>query len=189
MKVLVLGGSGFLGSTIYKKLLRQANVQVIGTCFNNAEYKDLYKLDVLNTDEVFRLFRTHTFDAVVWSLVDIKNEMTLSKDGLSNVLSQIIDNTRFIYVSTTISTGSMQDEDVVPQKRVEGMYNANYVNGKILGESMVATHANQVIVRPGSIYGVDGFGRLDKRTKTIKAHIKAEKNYYRTANMYTALSM
>lgn len=186
MKVLVLGASGFLGSTIYAKLKTNKIIETIGTFCNSQCCDDLYKLNILDIETISNFIFEQKFDVIVWSLVDIENEQELSKIGLNNIIQAINENVKLIYISTTISSKKNQSEEVEPEYRTKDMYLANYVNGKIDGEKLVKEHEKHVIIRPGSIYGIDGFGRLDNRSKLIASKINACEVYARTANMYTS---
>ncbi|MCK5129690.1 MAG: NAD-dependent epimerase/dehydratase family protein, partial [Clostridiales bacterium] len=182
---LLLGASGFLGRTLYAKLKSQNDFHIIGT-YHNTKHDELMMLDVLDMGQVANLIKQHSFDTIIWSLVDTQNEDKLTNEGLKNMLSNIDESTKFVYISTTISTGSNQTENVVSQYRTNEMYLHKYINAKIDGEKLVRKHNNHIIVRPGSIYGTDGFGRVDGRTQTIIDKITASETYSRTANLYSS---
>jgi len=185
MNVIIIGASGFLGSTIYKELSEDSNNLVIGTYNHNQIDIKHVDLDVCNELEVTKLISSVNPDVIIWSICDMKREDELSQSGLKYLLKNISDTVKIIYVSTTIATGPLQTEMVEPVYRTKDMYLYNYVNGKINAENLVKTHANHIIVRPGSIYGNDGYKRLDTRTKTIKDNIESKSFYLRANNLLT----
>jgi len=185
IKVLVLGASGFLGSTIYTNLKNKKDIDVIGTCYRQ-KHDGLISLNIEKHKEIDTILKSNNFDIVIWSLVDLEREDILTKDGLSYLLGKISNKTRFIYVSTTVASNAKQSENVKPEYRQKGMYLFNYVNGKIDGEKLVSKSSNYSIVRPGSIYGVDGLGRLDGRTKLLNDKWNKKEVFKRATNILTS---
>lgn len=110
---------------------------------------------------------------------------SISEDYIKcNVLD--VNDTRFIYLSTTIGVGKCQGEDVEPKRRRLDEYLCHYVNGKIDGELIVEGHHNHVIIRPGSIYGFDRHGSYDKRMEVLLNKSETGEAYIRTDNYYTS---
>ena len=70
-------------------------------------------------------------------------------------------------------------ENVVPLIRTEDMYHYHYFNGKIKAEKYLSNYDNYVIVRPGSIYGIDAYGNYDMRSKQLLKHIENKESYVR----------
>lgn len=184
MRIVVIGASGYLGNTIYKKLKTLNNDEIYGTCCksNNSE---LLKINVLDKLDIKKLL-SYKPDIIIWSICDAEEEMSLSLTGLNEISNSISENVRLIYVSTTVGKGKDQTENVIPNRRMSDEYAYKYVNGKIEGENIVKKHLNHVIVRPGSIYGYNYDGKMDFRMKKLLEVSKSGEIYSRTANMYAS---
>jgi dTDP-4-dehydrorhamnose reductase len=184
MNILIIGASGYLGNTIYKKLKENTNDDIYGTSCKSSNY-DLLQVNVLNRLDIQKLLSLKP-DIIIWSIMDIEQEMLLSQIGMNEIVNNISKDVRLIYVSTTVGKGKDQTESVIPRRRMPDEYLSKYVNGKIEGESIVQKHPNHVIVRPGSIYGYDYDGKMDSRMKRLHEIAQTGKNYSRTANMYAS---
>ncbi|WP_160687737.1 NAD-dependent epimerase/dehydratase family protein [Clostridium sp. C2-6-12] len=184
MKLLIIGASGYLGNTIYKKLKKYSNNEVYGTC-NTSSNHELIQINILNRIDIDKILSLKP-DIIIWSIMDAEKEMLLSEIGLNAIVNNISKDVRLIYVSTTVGKGKDQSEDVIPNKRKPDEYLPKYINGKIEGEKIVRNHPNYVIVRPGSIYGYDYDGKMDCRMKGLLEISKTGKKYSRTANMYAS---
>ncbi|WP_035290895.1 sugar nucleotide-binding protein [Clostridium sp. KNHs214] len=184
MNLLIIGASGYLGNTIYKKLKECTNDSIYGTCCNSNNH-ELVQANVLNKLYIKRLLLFKP-DVIIWSIYDAEEEMYLSQIGMNELVNRISKDVRLIYVSTTVGKGKNQTENVTPNKRMPDEYLSKYINGKIEGESIVAKHPNHVIVRPGSIYGYDYDGKMDSRMKGLLEISESGKDYSRTANMYAS---
>lgn len=184
MRIIVLGASGYLGKTIYKKLKKSSENDVFGTCCKSDTH-ELLKINVLNTSDIKDVLMLRP-DIIIWSIMDQEREMLLSQKGLNELVRSITKDVRLIYVSTTVGKGKDQAENIIPDRRMPDEYLSQYVNGKIEGESIIQRHSNHVIVRPGSIYGFDCDGNMDSRMKVLYEISKIGKIYTRTANMYAS---
>jgi dTDP-4-dehydrorhamnose reductase len=184
MRVLIIGASGYLGNTIYKKLKECCSDDIYGTCCNSTN-QELIRADVLNRSDAKKLLLLKP-DVIIWCISNAEEEMYLSQVGLNEIVEGTPEDTRLIYVSTTVGKGKDQAEDVIPHKRKTDEYLYKYINGKIEGENIVIKHLNHVIVRPGSIYGYDHDGKMDSRMKELLEISKTGKKYSRTANMYAS---
>lgn len=184
MRLLVIGASGYLGNTIYKKLKECNNDIIFGTCCKSGN-QELLQVNVLNILDIKKVLALKP-DIIIWSIMDQEQEMLLSQIGVSEIVNSISKDIRLIYVSTTVGKGEDQAESVTPHRRMPDEYLSQYVNGKIEGESIVQKHLNHVIVRPGSIYGYDYDGKMDFRMKGLCEISETGKDYSRTANMYAS---
>lgn len=184
MKLMVVGASGYLGNTIYKKLKVNSSNDILGTCYKSGD-QELLQVNILNILDIKKILSLKP-DVIIWSIMDQEKEMLLSQIGLKEIVNSISENTRLIYVSTTVGVGKNQTEDVVPHRRMPDEYLSQYVNGKIEGESIVQKHPNHVIVRPGSIYGYDCNGSMDSRMKGLFDISQTGNKYSRSANMYAS---
>lgn len=184
MKLMIIGASGYLGNTIYKKLRYCTNDEIYGTCYKSNN-QELLSINVLSKLDIKKLL-SYKPDIIIWCIYDLEEEMALSLIGLNDIVSSISEDIRLIYVSTTVGKGNDQTENVIPHKRNPDEYLSKYVNGKIEGERIVRKHPNHVIVRPGSIYGYDYDEKMDLRMSELLKISKTGVTYSRTANMYTS---
>jgi len=184
MKILIIGASGYLGNTIYKKLKELTNDDILGTCYKS-DNVELMKINVLNILDIKKLLLFKP-DTIIWTIMDQEQEMLISQTGVNEIVNSTSKDVRLIYVSTTVGKGKDQTESVIPYRRMSDEYLSQYVNGKIEGESIVQKHPNHVIVRPGSIYGYDYNGKMDSRMKGLLEISRTGKDYSRTANMYAS---
>ncbi|MBC8059976.1 MAG: NAD-dependent epimerase/dehydratase family protein [Clostridiaceae bacterium] len=99
MKVLILGASGFLGGTLYKKMKEETDFWVLGTYFESKKDKELIKLNVTNLIEVKTFLEHFNPEIIVWCLLGKTNEKELIEKGLSNVLNTINQTCKFIFMS------------------------------------------------------------------------------------------
>lgn len=186
MKILVLGASGFLGGKVYHRLQENPRFQVKGTYLRICNNIGLRQLNIKNGNDVDLLFGEHRPDAVVWCLLDQKDEKALSEVGLHNVIRNIAKTTRFIYISTDavfIEGKGNYSEDVPVKLWSSCSPLAGYVNGKIQGEEIVRGHQNHVIIRTGPLYGQDIHGKWDKRTSRLIALLSNNQAVYRSSNL------
>lgn len=173
MRVLILGAGGYLGGVLFAHCNTQTEYSVYGTYLTKPR-EGLFCMDVLDEVNMQKIVDFIQPDIVVWCILDTERELELSNIGLRHLLSFLKPNVRVIYVSTGLSSQENQNEDTSPEPREEGMYLANYVNGKILGEQLVRTHINHVIIRPGQIYGFGASGEPDKRMLRLQNAINNE---------------
>lgn len=181
MKYLIYGASGFLGGTLFYKLTKLGH-EVIGTYSTNPVNAELVKADMLDTDSVLELYRKEKPDVIIWTILSSDLSEVVAEQTLQPLLREITD-CRFIFLSTSVAYEENMSEDVTPLIRTSDMYNYHYFNGKIKAESYVKMCNNYVIVRPGSIYGIDPYGNYDIRSKQLLNHIKEKKSYIRAKNI------
>jgi len=100
MKILILGASGFLGGKVYEKLILQNNYEVMGTCFKSKNNGKFNQLNIIDESEVRTVFNEFKPDIVVWCLLNMNSERELTDLGLNNVIKNIENHTKLIYIST-----------------------------------------------------------------------------------------
>lgn len=181
MKVLVIGASGFLGGTVYSKL-KNGDTEVLGTYSKNRKDSDYVKLDVFETGSLISLVDGFKPDVVVWTVMDQEHEEEIAENVIP-ALCDALGNIRFIFVSTSVAYEKNMSENVEPFLRTEENYNYHYFNGKIKSERVISKLPNYCIVRPGSIYGVDSFGKMDNRSLALKKHVDSGEKYIRADNI------
>ncbi len=180
-KLLILGAGGYVGGVLYKLCSKDEKLEVYGTYNLKSNDTELIQLNVMDTEKTNNVINKIKPDIIIWSLASKKEEVRLAEIGLSNLLNKN-PGTRFIYISTTFTSDSNQKEDYIPKTLSGNEYLADYVNGKILGEQMVRTLKNHVIIRTGQIFGFDVDGNPDIRMKRLLTQLNKDDVYYRTAN-------
>lgn len=181
MKYLIYGASGFLGGTLYSKLKAEGH-EVIGTYLTNKTNDELVRADLVDTEASIALYRETQPDVIIWTIFNNEVGEIIAEQTLQPLLKELKD-CRFIFVSTSVAYEKNMSETVQPLIRTQDMYNPQYFNGKIKAESYVKEYPNHVIVRPGSIYGIDAYGNYDMRTKQLQKHIQKEEPYIRAKNI------
>lgn len=186
MKILILGASGFLGGKIYLKLRKQSNFKVEGTCFKSYQNNNLIKMNVNDVNNVKEIFSKYKPDVVVWCLLNMNNEKELTDIGLLNIMQNIENTTKFIYISTDgFADGKGNYSEEIPLKYYS--YSnpiAGYVNSKIDGEDIVKNHKNHIIIRTGPLYGQDIRGNWDKRIRNLMDSLYQNQKINRSSNLY-----
>jgi dTDP-4-dehydrorhamnose reductase len=184
MRFMVIGASGYLGNTVFKKLKDTYENDVYGTCYK-MDIQELIKINLKKSEEVKQVL-SYKPDVIIWCVCDVEEEMDLTQIGLSEIINNITQKVRLIYISTTVGQGREQTEEVIPYQRKPYEYLSKYVNGKIEGEKIVKSHSNHVIIRPGSIYGNDYDGKIDARMGKLLQISNSGEKCSRTANMYAS---
>lgn len=182
MKYLIVGASGFLGSTIYQKL-KEKNEDVIGTYFTKKKDDAFVKVDLSEPESLIKLYETVNPDAVIWTVRNYQFEDRIAENVLAPFLKKIKPECKMVFLSTSVAYEKNMSEAVVPQMRTEEMYIPHYFNGKIIAEEMIKKHPNYTIIRPGSIYGRDAYGNYDERTMQLWNHVKKKEAYVRAKNI------
>jgi dTDP-4-dehydrorhamnose reductase len=159
-RVLVTGGSGFLGGRLLKRL--STDVEATGTFMQTARRElPLIQLDVTDRDAVRRLFSSGRFDICVhsaancnveWCEVHDQLAYTLNVEGTRNVVDACnATGTRLIFISTDHvfdgTPGTAYTEDVLPRPL------QRYGASKLEAEGIVRTHAGSLTLRLPTLYG------------------------------------
>ena len=132
MKVLVTGGASYIGSVVTEILVEQGNeVSVMDnlvTGFQDAVEPGaiFHKLDLLDRDGMFKLFKENTFDAVVHLAAEAAIEHSLTDPGLyyrANVVggvnlldAMIAHEVKRIVFSSTAATFGQPNESPITEK-------------------------------------------------------------------------
>ena len=192
-KIFVLGGNGFVGKNLLKKLIKNNKLDVFATLFNKKnneiknvkylsvdlrKYKDCLKI-TKNKDMVYICAATSS------GASDIENNPLIHfKDNLLinlNVFEAAIKNNvkKIIFISS--STVYPHTKKIMSEKDVNFKFFPKYfvvgwmklfseISGKIFAEYS-NTKSKILIVRPGNLYGpYDKFN--EKKSKVIPSLIK-----------------
>lgn len=181
MKYLIIGASGFLGCTLYQKL-KDLGEKVIGTYGSNPKDDAYIQVELSNPETLIRVYEEEKPEVVIWAAMDPEKEEYIAEKTLKPFVKRL-DKCRFVFISTSVAYEKNMSETVTPLIRTNDMYNPHYFNGKILAERIIQTYDNYVIVRPGSIYGIDAYGNYDIRTAVLLQHIQKHEKYVRAKNI------
>lgn len=186
MKLLILGATGFLGSTLFQKALEDESLTVVGTSRISNMAKNIIHLDIMDKHLVAQTIENIKPDVVIWCLMSMENEDKLIEIGLKNVVTHLSEDTKFIFISTDAvfvdGRGDYDELDPIGLLPSEARL-ANYVNAKHTGEHyLMENHPNYVIVRTGPLYGDDQY--IEKRTLQIIENIKEDKQYNAWENVF-----
>ncbi len=187
MRILILGATGFLGSTLLDQA-EKLNYTVLGTSRFSNEKPNVIKLDITDKNAVEQMLQDYQPDVVVWSLLSMGEEDVLIKTGLTTLLSTISKQSKLIFISTdgvfSEGKGSYTESDETIPITEEAPF-ATYINSKILGEKMVQDHhLNHIIIRTGPLYGKDLNQNIEERTKRVMSEVGKKGFFYAATNMY-----
>lgn len=181
MKVCVFGASGYVGTSVYKKLEGIDGIEVNGTYLEEPPlFDDLYKLDINDPESFSDYYKKVNPDVVVWSVMDGPNEHELTDKGLVHLLTFLTPATKLIYISSDFvyseGKGPYREEDPISTLPDDHLF-STYTNAKVKAERLINKElSNYLILRAGPIYGENLIGRLDERTDEMSYHLRAEKS-------------
>ncbi|WP_157967340.1 sugar nucleotide-binding protein [Paraliobacillus zengyii] len=187
MRILILGATGFLGSTLFG-LAESLNHTVLGTSRHMNEKANITQLDITDEDAVEQIIQEFLPDVVVWSLLSMNEEDVLIKFGLSNLILAISSQTKLIFISTdgvfAGGTGGYKESDN-PIPIAEEAPLATYINSKILGEKKGQNnHPKYMIIRTGPLYGKDLNQNIEERTQKVIKEVEEKGFFHAATNMY-----
>ncbi|MYL40956.1 sugar nucleotide-binding protein [Virgibacillus salexigens] len=180
MKVCVFGASGYVGSSVYKRLKEIPKVSVSGTYLDEPPlFDDLTRLDINEPESFSDFYKAEQPDVIVWSVMSGPQEQQLTEQGLMHLLTHITPETKLVYISSdyvySAGKGPYSETDPVTTLPDEHKL-SNYANGKVKAERFIANElTNYVIVRVGPVFGENQIGKMDERTDRLSYHLRAGK--------------
>jgi dihydroflavonol-4-reductase len=197
IKILVTGGSGFLGSYIIKGLveknftvraIRRSNKlpgYIPGEIFDKVEWVDGDILDVISLEQAMEGVDTviHAAAIVSFAKKDREQMYRVNVEGTANVVNMALEKNvrRLIHISSvaalgrTTSGGSVNEE----KKWEESKVNTHYAKSKYKGELEVwrgiSEGLNGVILNPSTILG---YGDWNSSSCAIFKNIYEEFKWY-----------
>tara|TARA_Y100001936_G_C16066397_1_gene667537 strand:- start:728 stop:1573 length:846 start_codon:yes stop_codon:yes gene_type:complete len=157
-KILVIGGSGFLGSNIVK-IFQEFGYQniVCGDIVKNPELKCSFKnIDLLSGNELKR--DLSEFDLIINCTGQITEPFNicfrLNSDGIDNLLESINKKVRLIHISTVAVYGSSKFCDEKSPLNPE----TNYATAKAFAEKKIMRRFGEeqfTILRLSNLYGTN----------------------------------
>lgn len=165
MRVIVLGASGMLGSTVFRGLSASDSLSIFGTVRSirglesfDKSMKDrlISGVDVLDSDSLIELFRNVVPDVVV-NCVGLVKQLSSAKDPLSTLpvnsmlphrLSKIcaLSNSRLIHISTDCvfsgRKGMYLESDI---SDAEDLYGKSKFIGEVIDQQHVVTLRTSII--------------------------------------------
>ncbi len=172
MRLLITGGSGYLGRHLVRLATRQAGLTFAYTTFS-AEPPGLpqgARLDLRDGLAVARFVADFAPDAIIH---------TAGSNRTPDMTAVIVEGTRHIAAATKairarlvhLSTDSVFDGAAAPYDETAAPAPLNdYGRAKAAAEALVAAHPNAVIVRTSLIYGLD---EMDNGTAWMAEALRA----------------
>jgi len=165
-KILVLGASGFIGTTICEKL--SENNEVYGTYFTNKTRPEgtmMLKFDLANSEQLQNILATVEPDVVISSLRGDFSQQLEAHRNLAHYLEQ--HGTRLIYLSTANVFDALTNKAHVESDPIQSQ--SDYGNFKIKCETMLRDIMGPLvtILRIPMV-----FGQGSKRILEIKEGLK-----------------
>lgn len=191
MRVLVIGGSGFLGAHVWEMLRRIQGVDAFGT-YGRRRVSDLLQpVDLTSAASVQRLVDRIRPDALVWCAKHTRADMderVLNDIGLRTAVFASVPNVRLVFVSSDgvlpgVRGPYTESAEPVPMANTEPL--ALYTNAKIAAEKRIMHECgNYCIARVGPIFGRTVQGGLDDRCRTLLESLERDKICRRPTNLW-----
>lgn len=188
MKMLILGATGFLGSTLFGFASKKPNIVVKGTSRYSNGNVHIIQVDIIDKQSIEEVIKQFEPDVVVWSLMNGEKEDELTDRGLINLLEVIEKETKFIFLSTDALFGDgigdyMESDQTGLFPQDSPLY--TYVSSKRKAEKIIQhRHLNHVIVRTGPLYGEDFDQNMEQRTKRLIKQIEIGEQPEAASNLF-----
>ena len=165
MKVLVVGGAGYVGGGIVDKLSQNHEVTVYDSLVYETSYRKNVNFvlgDIREYDKLNKIL--NNFDVVIWlaALVgdgacSINPELTreINSESIKNLVKNF--DKRIVFLSTCSVYGA-QDGILTEESETNPL--SDYASSKLLGEEYLKD-SNSIIFRLGTLFGIsDQFSRV-----------------------------
>ncbi len=165
MKVLVVGGAGYVGGGIVDQLSQNHEVTVYDSLVYETSYRKNVNFvlgDIREYDKLNKIL--NDFDVVIWlaALVgdgacSINPELTyeINSESIKNLVKNF--NKRIVFLSTCSVYGA-QDGILTEESETNPL--SEYASSKLLGEEYLKD-SNSIIFRLGTLFGIsDQFSRV-----------------------------
>jgi nucleoside-diphosphate-sugar epimerase len=198
-KILITGGTGFIGSYIIKELIEKGFAvralrrntsrlpyYIPGKIINKVEWVEGDILDILSLDEAMKGTDTVIHSAAIISFFrkDKKEMYKVNIEGTANVVNAALQNNikRFVHISSVAALGRTENSHVDEEKKwEENKFNTYYAISKYRSELEVwrgmAEGLNAVIINPSTVIG---FGDWNTSSCRIFKTVYDELSWYTT---------
>ncbi len=147
MRILVTGASGFVGAHLVKELMKNPDVQIIGTSFRHSvpvQNITTKKLDITNAADVWAFLEENPVDTIVHTAArvsfrkkDKERIYQINVTGTKNIVDAMLEKKipRIIYISSVAALAKKTDaliteEDIFEKTNTSSVYG----HSKFLGE-------------------------------------------------------
>ena len=186
--MLILGATGFLGSTLFELASKTQNIFVQGTSRYSNNNNDIIQVDVTDKLSIEKAIKQFEPEVVIWALMDGKKEDELIDTGLINLLAVMEKETRFIFLSTDAlfidGAGDYIESDQTGSPPKDSPFHT-YVNAKRRAENIIiARNSDDIILRTGPLYGEDFNQKMENRTQRILKQMTSGEHPEAASNLY-----
>lgn len=198
-KILITGGTGFIGSYIIKELIERGYTvralrrntsklpfYIPKKVFDSVEWVEGDILDIISLDEAMKGVDTVIHSAAIISFFrkDKKEMYRVNIEGTANVVNVALENDikRFVHISSVAALGRTKNSHVNEEKKwEENKFNTHYAISKYRSELEVwrgiAEGLNAVIVNPSTVIG---YGDWNTSSCRIFKTVYEELSWYTT---------
>ena len=185
-KVLIIGASGFVGSYIFKELIKDKRIETVGT-YCNSFHKDLIQIDYLNNYFPKNIIKLKP-DVIIWAAGE-KNlaETEINFDNTKNLISspilsyvtnpEINSKVKFIFLSSDyVFDGDKGEYSVEDYTKPVSFYGkAKLISEKYIIDNVLDYH----IIRAGAIIGNDSnFCKWLLNTLKTESQVELYDNFF-----------
>jgi dTDP-4-dehydrorhamnose reductase len=187
--ILVIGGSGLLGSTIVKDKPKNINLWFTTRGQNTDDNRHIAKFDLLEPDDLKKIIKKINPDFIIHcARLDPYDNEPVRAAQITKEIVEIINKTpiKILYVSTDAvydgKKGNYKEGDI--KNPITDYGKAKSAAEEIIQESC----DNYIIVRTANIYGKKD-GKWDNRTTSLLNELKLGKTVNRFNNVYRSFTL